>query len=176
MLSNEREAFERCADFRFPQLLSGECYPTMLLFCGYRVLFMQQYCNYTSAIHTTHTKSGPTPQPQVCMLNNPFPHASVVSLMTGGSEHLAVNHPACVLPHPPAAQTAHRGCEWHQVPHLRTLDLCLTICCLCCSCQSLKIEKTSSSLDLGPQAQVIKLHSHLPHLFLMTFATMVLVC
>lgn len=84
-----------------------------------------------------------TPQPQVCMPNNPFPHGSVVSLMTGGSEHLAVNHPACVLPHPPAAQTAHRGPEWHQVPHLRTLDLRLTICCLCCSCQSLGKKRSS---------------------------------
>ncbi|GAA6107081.1 uncharacterized [Tachysurus ichikawai] len=110
------------------------------------------------------------------MLNNPFPHASAVSLMTGGSEHLALNHPVCVLPGPPAAQTAHRGCEWHQVPHLRTLDLRLTICCLCCSCQSLKMEKTSASLHSGPQAQVIQLNSHLSHLFFMTSATMTLIC
>lgn len=103
-------------------------------------------------IHLTHYVNTPfslPPQPQVCMLNNPFPHASVVSLMTGGSEHLAVNHPARVLPHPQAAQTAHRGSEWHRVPHLRTLDLRLTICRLCCSCQSPKEKKGKPLLPLG---------------------------
>lgn len=110
-------------------------------FHGDCVLYVLWYCKYTSTLHTAHTKSGLTHKPQVCMPNSPFPHASMVSLMMGGSEHLAVNHPARVLPHPPAAQTAHRGCEWHQVPHLRTLDLQLTICCLCCSCQSLKKKK-----------------------------------